>query len=355
MLDVDRLLKPITEGAPSGPDLRLSAAEATLATIQELRAERTADLTGEAKEPNWPAVLRACEEVLATRSKDLEVAAWLAEATVHSEGFPGLEVGLRLMTELIRGYWGSLHPGLEGGEIVPEIRAKPLSWLGREQFLRTIKRVPLVGEAGGKHGWLDFEISHQVDLAASSQSPERYEDMLAQGFLTGDQWRAALGATPAELLRQSFQDIRGAEAQLRTLEQVCTEKFGADEMPDLIALRDLVAEISEFLARNTTPEGAASGDATQEVSRRAAAPATGSTGPVSSRSQALARLAEVADYFRRAEPHSPISYLVQRAVRWGQMPLEDLLAEIVKDGVALESIRETLGIKRSDTASAVEP
>jgi hypothetical protein len=39
-----------------------------------------------------------------------------------------------------------------------------------------------------------------------------------------------------------------------------------------------------------------------------------------SRADALRRLAAVAAYFRRTEPHSPVSYLVQRAVRWGEMP-----------------------------------
>ena len=32
-------------------------------------------------------------------------------------------------------------------------------------------------------------------------------------------------------------------------------------------------------------------------------------------------LTSVADYFRRTEPHSPISFLLERAVRWGRLPL----------------------------------
>ena len=40
------------------------------------------------------------------------------------------------------------------------------------------------------------------------------------------------------------------------------------------------------------------------------------------RADALRRLEALAVYFRRTEPHSPVSYLVQRAVRWGEMPLE---------------------------------
>ena len=61
--------------------------------------------------------------------------------------------------------------------------------------------------------------------------------------------------------------------------------------------------------------------------------------------EALARLAEVAEYFRQTEPHSPVSYLVQRAIAWGQMPLDTWLADVIKDTSVLEGIRETLGIR----------
>ena len=42
----------------------------------------------------------------------------------------------------------------------------------------------------------------------------------------------------------------------------------------------------------------------------------------------------------------PVSYLVQRAVSWGHMPLDTWLAEVIKDGGVLDNLRETLGIKK---------
>jgi type VI secretion system protein ImpA len=70
-----------------------------------------------------------------------------------------------------------------------------------------------------------------------------------------------------------------------------------------------------------------------------------------SRADALRQLAAVADYFRRTEPHSPVSYLVQRAVRWGEMPLEAWLQNVIHDESVLAQLRETLGLKDSDTHS----
>ena len=65
------------------------------------------------------------------------------------------------------------------------------------------------------------------------------------------------------------------------------------------------------------------------------------------RADALRRLAAVADYFRRTEPHSPVPYLVQRAVHWANLPLEQWLQYVIHDTTSLESIRETLGLKDS--------
>ncbi|MGE5347615.1 MAG: ImpA family type VI secretion system protein, partial [Acidithiobacillales bacterium] len=74
-------------------------------------------------------------------------------------------------------------------------------------------------------------------------------------------------------------------------------------------------------------------------------------GAIRARDQALAQLAQVADYFRRTEPHSPVSYLVQRAISWGQMPLDAWLHDVIKDANTLSHLRETLGLK-DDAGSA---
>jgi type VI secretion system protein ImpA len=65
------------------------------------------------------------------------------------------------------------------------------------------------------------------------------------------------------------------------------------------------------------------------------------------RPDALRRLAAIADFFHRSEPHSPVAYLVERAVRWGQMPLEEWLYEVISDEAVLGHLRETLGIKKA--------
>src|SRR5204863_8911542 len=68
-------------------------------------------------------------------------------------------------------------------------------------------------------------------------------------------------------------------------------------------------------------------------------------GPPRSRAEAIARLGEAAQYFSDAEPHSPVAYLVRRAIRWADMPFADVLGELVKDDKLVKQIGETLGIQ----------
>ena len=72
-----------------------------------------------------------------------------------------------------------------------------------------------------------------------------------------------------------------------------------------------------------------------------------SAGSLASKEAALASLAQIAAFFRRTEPHSPVAYLLERAVAWANMPLEDWLAEVVRDESTLSSIRERVGLAPS--------
>jgi type VI secretion system protein ImpA len=66
------------------------------------------------------------------------------------------------------------------------------------------------------------------------------------------------------------------------------------------------------------------------------------------RQEALVTLLRVAEYFRQAEPHSPISYALEQAVRWARLSLPELLSELVTDKSAREEIFKRAGIKQPD-------
>ena len=73
--------------------------------------------------------------------------------------------------------------------------------------------------------------------------------------------------------------------------------------------------------------------------------ASTSSGPIATRDDALRRLIEVAQFFRRTEPHSPVAHLCEKAAEWAQMPFDQWLGTVIKDEGSLNHVRELLGIK----------
>ena len=68
---------------------------------------------------------------------------------------------------------------------------------------------------------------------------------------------------------------------------------------------------------------------------------------ISSRDEAYALLDRAAEYLMRAEPHSPVPYLVKRAVSWGAMPLDELLGELLSEAGDLNQLYKLLGMHGS--------
>ena len=118
------------------------------------------------------------------------------------------------------------------------------------------------------------------------------------------------------------------------------------------ALRDVIDLISPNVPVAVT--GAASSTAGQggaiAVARLAQL-----DGPVGHRDQALAQLRQVADFFRRTEPHSPVAYLAEKAARWGEQPLHAWLRSVIKDEVSLARLEDLLGIDDPADQAAKHP
>ena len=113
--DLDALLAPISAERPAGESLRY---EQTYDLIKEARRADDPNLpqgiyATELKKADWSLVEQLCAEALATRSKDLQLAAWLMEAWVHLHGFAGAREGLALLRGLLEGFWEHLYPEID--------------------------------------------------------------------------------------------------------------------------------------------------------------------------------------------------------------------------------------------------
>ncbi|WP_374584147.1 type VI secretion system protein TssA, partial [Pseudoduganella sp.] len=154
MFTNEDLLVPLGENHPCGEDVSFDACMDAIAA-----ARRHDDPTleqGEWATPlhsaDWPLVASRCAELLRTRSKDLRLAVWLAEARAHTHQLRGLGDGFMLLAGLCERYWEHVHPLPEGGE--QELRTGNLAWLlGRTPALLAAMPAP----ADAAAAWQDAQ------------------------------------------------------------------------------------------------------------------------------------------------------------------------------------------------------
>lgn len=347
-MNIDELLAPISEAAPCGEDLSFSA---EFDAIAELRREDDPTLAQGAwvtalKTADWPTVQTRCAELLARRAKDLRLAMWWAEAAALTQGYAGLQQGLSLCSQLCERYWDGLYPLIEGGDL--EQRVGNIGWL--------IKRVAaLAYEAPLTHGRAgSFSLKQMQSARALQATLERAPDKasgLPADVVTLEKFNRALRDTPQDELRQMLATLQACLEALAAWQAVVDPRLGADG-PSFVPAREALASALHEAKRLAREVGALSGPEAASEAAHSAAAAQAPGGAVRTRQQALAQLREVAAFFRATEPHSPVAYLADKAVQWGDMPLHQWLRTVVKDGAALAHLEELLGLEpRRDSAA----
>ena len=86
--ELEKLLAPISQEAPAGEDLRYDMVYDQIKTARYSDdALSQGEWQTEIKKADWKLVIYLCRETLKSRSKDLNIAAWLTEAQLYHEGF----------------------------------------------------------------------------------------------------------------------------------------------------------------------------------------------------------------------------------------------------------------------------
>ena len=357
MSDLERLLAPIPGHSPTGADLRLHPSDLTFQSIRKLREETPPeeDRDGVGSAADWRGVARACEEALVGKTKDLELAAWLAEAWAHLRGLGGVALGLELIASLCERYWPELHPGIDDGEIELPLRIRPLNWLGTRDFLWAVAACPLLTAGDRVLTWQHYLDSSLVDDKARLSNRTEYQQLIDRGRVGSEEWLSSLRGAPPGALAQTLEQALGCARALEDLRIRVGKLCGDEDAPSLIPLADLLSSMIEHLETRArgkeAPVDRESPHSEPEVSTPQAAPNGADTGlaigaqGIQTRDEALRALAAAGQYFRTHEPYSPLSALVDRAVRWGGMSFQQLLCEVVEDKSALERAWTVLGIR----------
>ena len=373
-LELDRLLAPISEEQPSGSCLResdyarLQAAKDQRATAINLeRKQRELALYTEADlelipvqdrsvdKPDWEPLKESCVEILASHSKDLWVASWLIEANARLCGFAGLRDAFQLATGLIENFWDNINPPPdEEGYLGTVSHLTSLNGQdGPGTLILPLESLPLV-PVDENAAESEKEKIKQLSLAAYRHAEK------GGGEHTEAEFLAAARQVPSDRLVDYGYDIQEAIDAFETLNQLLTDKCGKDVAPPnsqiLKTLEDcqrtfrlITQEILAADSSNEHGDGGDGGDGGGSITDVPSAnmPAIQNLGQaqVINREDAFRLLLRVSDFFRNAEPHSPVSYMLQQAVRFGRMELPDLLQTLIKDDEVLKRFAERTGVE----------
>src|SRR5436190_838851 len=368
VIDIEAMLQPISEESPSGESLRYSGIH------DEINEARRADVNlnqgawqTELKVADYRRVIDLAVPAITSQSKDLQVAAWLSESLIKTHGFTGLRDSIQLLTGLQSNFWDTLHPEVDEGDM--EGRANAIAWF-ESQGAFAVKAIPFTG--GDGYSLIDWEDSKTFDFPDNIEMLEtaeqvRLNELKAQAEqqrrVTGDLWRKAVMATRRVQMEEVNYAVDECWAGLKELNAVIEEKYDRNQMPGLTAFRKALDEVHTQIKKLLEEKRAEEPDEVEEEAGEEGGvnedgtprPAGIATGAISNRKDALKRLNDIAEFFQKTEPHSPISYIVQRAVKWGNMPLESWLQDVIKDETVLFNLRQTLGFNTNSTDAQPGP
>lgn len=369
-VSLQRMLEPISGERPAGIPLRSSPG------YRRLQEDRRSDdmylpmgaWGADLRRANWPRVSLVAAHMLAEYSKDLQLAAWLLEAEIHQRGVDALAPCFALIRALCERYLDGnlLHPRSDDGTF--EAQGNVLLWID-EKLGRSIALSPLLNDAGRDLPWVSWEMAHRIEGVRAPQGARAYvdDDTLSLADLA-----QALARQPEEALRARLATLDIARASLTALdESIQALVSGMPSMPHLRGLLErMQAPLREELARRglqvhppsllvpAEPVAVSSASDTSGATDGASAPhdaeapgermADGDRDhafdPVAERERAYERLAEIARLLARIEPHSPVPYLIHRAVAWGGMSSAELYHEVVVKSGGRIDMRDVLGI-----------
>ena len=323
----DDILSPIPGDNPSGENLRYAP---IFDQIKEARRQEDdipqGDWQVEVKKADWVLVAKLASEALATKSKDLQIAAWLTEAMLRREGYAGLQAGLGLLRGLIENFWDTLYPELEDGDA--ELRAAPLDWVGA-RLDQAIKNVPLTR---GGLDWFKYKESRTVpseeEAAANEARQQARATAVEEGKVTPEAFDADFDATPAASYEAWESQLAGCLEAAGALKAAVEEKF-VDSVPSFSDLERTLEEVKNtvrILLVRKRPGGTAeeAPPLMEEAgygSAAAAAPARKrAAGPEpADREDAIERVVALARYLREQDAGNPAPYLMLRGLRWGEL------------------------------------
>lgn len=362
VIDVASLLEPISGDSPAGTDLRKDVSpKSAYSLVRDARkAARASERmnvfesgSSEADE-QWRRVMEVAPKIIQIQSKDLEVACWYTEALIRKAGFQGLRDGFTLIRQMIERFWDGLYP-LPDEEGI-DTRVSPIAGLngeGAEGVLLAPIRSTHITEKIPPGPYSLWQYKQALDVQRITDGAARAAQATKIGYTVEDVQRA-VDASSETFYVNLRDDVSACLAEFKQISQLLDQHCGTQKSPPTSNIINLLTEtlsVIGHIAKHKLPVPAME-TATDESNATGENAGSGGTsvitGPIKSREDAIRQIIQISQYFRRTEPHSPISYVLEKAVKWGGMSLTDLIKELIPDSGSRTTYSSLTGVNAQE-------
>lgn len=255
-VDAEAILAPIPGENPSGQNLRY---EPVFDEIAEARRAddllNRGDWNRELKTSDWEKVFELSTTALSQKTKDIRIAAWLAEALIKTEGFEGFAIGLKILAGLLGTFWESIYPEIEDGDL--EFRVGPIEFIN-DKISTAVKEIPITDpKVSPGYSWFKWQESRQVGSEADclnqwgdvEESKKKSRDeKIAEGKITAEEFQSALTKSSRAFYEDLQTHITSCLDEFQKLDEAVDDKFGK-EAPRLSDLKSSLDEVNQQVAK----------------------------------------------------------------------------------------------------------
>ncbi|MEI6893179.1 MAG: type VI secretion system ImpA family N-terminal domain-containing protein [Colwellia sp.] len=343
-----------------------NAAQSSFRRLTETPESSVDEALFDENQQNWLTVNQACWQTLTDKSKDIEIYCWWVMSLAFQEqAMVKIATALQVLVEFIDTFWPDVHP------YFPDEKLSSTDVDEKKKQRAELQLRPLIQLLGeSSNSGLLFMPLQMMKLVADIDYAKYFSASKTNNLaLLKSQAQHKFPSEEAEVT-QTIQAINLAISSLEKLDfwlkktikslaiPIISTKFLKENLTDnLQAIKHLIADCYVTWPLNAQPEIPVNSVAT-EVSQAGnetitqqsqqnilaeqglakssnthsmiSLTASHATRQLNNRDHAFQELRQIANYFAKQEPHSPISFLLEKAIRWGYMSLPELMLELVE-------------------------
>ncbi|CAB1242887.1 ImpA family type VI secretion system protein [Vibrio cholerae] len=327
---------------------------------------------------NWEALSNQLMDVFKTSSRDVELIGWFLSAQLQLDpSLNSFTQTLGWLLRLVEAHWDELHPVLpvdrlksedEQGRKTEQAEAKNkafLQWLGNSEEssllyspILALSIVPGItffqyksAECKG-----DLRILKKQAILVSSQELYEIQNKLDNIFnsiktLEKIEFLTFSNSKLLGVIEPNFKFLKSLLNKLQNAILYLTgikDTSSVKEANCITSDASLITESINNIALSETNKGTESLLSADDVYHVSTASDMSKIMQVNTfnRDSAFHQLREISDYFRRSEPHSPVSFLLEKAIRWGYLSLPELLQEMISrdERISLDKVFNVIGL-----------